>query len=325
LQQARPRQLIPERTAGFRAIIAPCAYRARHSLARPRPRRVIDALAAGLCLLLARAPAALAQDGSAEPAHLEIEAIADHRSVAPAESFWVAVVQHIQPGWHTYWVNPGDAGQATQLNWKLPAGFHVGPVHWPVPRQFRAGPLVTYGYEDEVTLLQEMRAPATLPQAPATLSVEARWLACADRCVPQHATAKIVLTAAAASRGSPSAGSAQLFAAARARLPQPAPWAATVSAGPAEAVVTVYGAGADIPPGSILHFLPLEWGRIDHAARQRARWSGPDLVLTLERGDLRAQPLPVLDGVLVIDRPGGGSLQRGFVVHAAPSSAAVHP
>ena len=32
------------------------------------------------------------------------------------------------PGWHGYWLNPGDAGLPMDVQWQLPKGFTVGPL-----------------------------------------------------------------------------------------------------------------------------------------------------------------------------------------------------
>ena len=37
------------------------------------------------------------------------------------------------PGWHGYWLNPGDAGLPMDVQWQLPEGFAVGPLRYPVP------------------------------------------------------------------------------------------------------------------------------------------------------------------------------------------------
>ena len=34
--------------------------------------------------------------------------------------FYLGVQLTHKPGWHTYWINPGDSGLPTTLNWTLP-------------------------------------------------------------------------------------------------------------------------------------------------------------------------------------------------------------
>src|SRR5579863_9423624 len=83
-------------------------------------------------LALAGTSGAFAQSSPGpEPAHVAIEALADQPTVQAGQTFRVALVEQIRPGWHTYWINPGDAGQATRLRWRLPAGYRVDDIQWP--------------------------------------------------------------------------------------------------------------------------------------------------------------------------------------------------
>ena len=50
----------------------------------------------------------------------------EQESIAPGQSIWVALELDIRDGWHTYWRNPGDSGQATQIVWTPAAGPHRG-------------------------------------------------------------------------------------------------------------------------------------------------------------------------------------------------------
>ena len=67
------------------------------------------------------------------------------------------------PGWHTYWAFSGDAGLPTELKWKLPPGWKVGEIQWPIPlKTIDPGDIETYGYENEVLLMQEITPPQKL-------------------------------------------------------------------------------------------------------------------------------------------------------------------
>src|ERR1700681_2531565 len=93
-----------------------------------------------LSLLLA-SPAALALTGNVVAtdnvrAHLASEV----STIAPGQSFWVVLEFNIRDGWHTYWRNPGDSGQATTLQWRLPPGFTVGGNISAAPPSLRSPP-----------------------------------------------------------------------------------------------------------------------------------------------------------------------------------------
>jgi DsbC/DsbD-like thiol-disulfide interchange protein len=64
-------------------------------------------------VLLALATPALAQGTDEQPKVLA-RLIAEDRSVRPGDSVSVALEENIRAGWHTYWINPGDAGAPTE-------------------------------------------------------------------------------------------------------------------------------------------------------------------------------------------------------------------
>jgi DsbC/DsbD-like thiol-disulfide interchange protein len=49
-------------------------------------------------------------------------------AVAPGETFTIVLRQNIREHWHTYWINPGDSGEPTELTWAAPAGWRIGPI-----------------------------------------------------------------------------------------------------------------------------------------------------------------------------------------------------
>ena len=97
----------------------------------------------------------------------------------------------IAPGWHIYWLNPGQTGLPTQIAWTLPNHVQAGPIAWPVPEQFQSGTLINYGYARAVTLTAPLRGVAARSETFAHAQVT--WLACAQMCVPESATIAIAL------------------------------------------------------------------------------------------------------------------------------------
>src|SRR5712671_5056044 len=92
------------------------------------------ALALGLAFLAA---GAVAQPVSTP--HVTSELVAQTRGAAPGSTVFVAVAQHLDKGWHSYWRNPGDAGEATSLTWTLPTGWGAGGIVWPSPKRLPVG------------------------------------------------------------------------------------------------------------------------------------------------------------------------------------------
>jgi len=104
------------------------------------------------------------------------------------------------PNWHTYWKFPGDAGIPTEINWKLPEGWKVGEIQWPIPLKLdEPGDIQIYGYHDEVLLMQEITPPASLSGNAVKLVAEASWLVCEKICIPGSANLKLDLPVASQS------------------------------------------------------------------------------------------------------------------------------
>ncbi|MBK7718028.1 MAG: thioredoxin family protein [Simplicispira sp.] len=113
--------------------------------------------------------------------------------LAPGARAWLGLAIAHQPGWHTYWKNPGDSGLPTELSWQLPAGVDVGEIAWPVPHRIRIGPLANYGYEGEVLLAVPLHVSKTFKAAlltgasdALTVRLHASWLVCRVECIPEE-------------------------------------------------------------------------------------------------------------------------------------------
>ena len=124
-----------------------------------------------LCwLLVAVAPHGLAQNYQGKQL-VRAELLADTNAIVPGKSFTVGLLLRMAPGWHTYWKFSGDAGLPTEMKWKLPPGWKVGDIQWPIPlKTIDPGDIETYGYENEVLLMQEITPPSKIDGSSAKLS-----------------------------------------------------------------------------------------------------------------------------------------------------------
>jgi thiol:disulfide interchange protein DsbD len=120
--------------------------------------------------------------------------LADTSAVVPGKPFTAGLFLRMAPGWHTYWKFSGDAGLPTEIKWKLPPGWKVGEIQWPIPLKTNdPGDIQTYGYQDEILLLQEITPPAKIDTSPVKLSAEANWLVCEKICIPGGANLELEL------------------------------------------------------------------------------------------------------------------------------------
>lgn len=122
------------------------------------------------------------------------------------------------PGWHSYWINPGEAGIKTSVEWKLPPGWKADGPGFPPPERFLTSGLAGFGYGGAVLLPATVTPPADFTGT-ARLTAVVSWLACGEQgCVPGKA--EIHLDLAAGTAG-PSPDSREINDAYQ-KLPRPA-------------------------------------------------------------------------------------------------------
>ncbi|MBV9997590.1 MAG: thioredoxin family protein [Verrucomicrobia bacterium] len=120
--------------------------------------------------------------------------IADQSAIRPGQTFRIGVYYQMAPGWHIYWKYPGDAGVPAKIDWKLPPGFEVSALRWPVPvRDKEPGDLEVFTYPGEVLLYADVKVPAQLPPGPVQIGAHSEWLVCERLCVPGSAELNLSL------------------------------------------------------------------------------------------------------------------------------------
>ncbi len=151
-------------------------------------------LLTGLLLLLAAGGYSQSSQRSAG-AHTSVALVADVRSVKPGLPFTAGILMTMDPGWHTYWNNPGESGLATSVEWSLPQGVSAGEIGWPLPEKtIESGDVLTYGYSHENMLLVRITpSPDLKPGLRLTLKANVGWLECEKTCVPGDASVELML------------------------------------------------------------------------------------------------------------------------------------
>lgn len=235
---------------------------------------------------------------------IEAELVPMTAWVTPGSTAIVAVRQKIEPGWHTYWRNPGDSGGPTTLNWTLPAGVTAGEIIWPLPERQRLQSLMNFGYSGEVYLPVPVAIPASArPGQTLRLSSRTLFMVCsAEMCVPDELTLGLDLKVGeGAAPLDPRHGAAIQTIIETA--PQPAGIEARATMRDGRLILTATGgplAGADLKTA---WFFPFTGGQIDHPAVQPGRIGpqGLTLELTPGRGMTATGPTQPLAGVLATD------------------------
>lgn len=264
--------------------------------------------------IIATAAISFAAQAQEEAATEQVSArlIAETNTVYPGAELYLGVQQIIIPHWHTYWSNPGDSGNATTIDWQLPAGASASDILWPAPSRISMGPITNYGYENEVTLLSRIRVPENLsPGENFSVRAEVDWLVCEEECIPQQVTLSLVLPVVSKSESTEERH--PLIAAALARLPVESPWpvqAFAASEGQLRLVVEASaGAFANVTDA---WFYPYEWGVIRQSDPQILRLASDALELRLPEGEVSPGVGAELAGVLVLTEEEGA--QHSFIV-----------
>ncbi len=246
----------------------------------------IGALIAGLALSLASA----AQAEPVKAPHLTAELVADRAAIAPGQTIHIALRQVMEPGWHTYWRNPGDSGEATTLAWTLPAGWRAGDLQWPAPKKLPIGPLMDFGYEGTVLLPLDLTAPADAkPGQTVQLKAQAGFLICKEVCVPADAAVALTLPVVAAPL---SADPSSPVSTTLARLPRPAGLKAAVTFAGGALKLSLTGSrvkGGNFPAA---YFFPYDGTIIDPSKPQAIERGADGLTLTLSPSQAFKAPGP---------------------------------
>nr|WP_294850696.1 protein-disulfide reductase DsbD domain-containing protein [uncultured Sphingomonas sp.] len=253
-----------------------------------------------LFLLLAAVPAAaqLPRQNAIQP-----ELVIEPRT-APGDEIELAILMHTTPGWHGYWLNPGDAGLPMKVEWQLPKGWSVGELRYPVPQRLLVAGIENYVFEKDYAVLTRLKIPGSETQTQ-RIFAKLNYLACTDKiCVPEKAEISLSVSPQGAERAD------ARFDAWRRALPRPLATPATFQIGKEQISLAIpLPASVALPDP---YFFAAEDGAIDYAAPQSFRRVGDMLVVDLQRR--RGEPA-LITGVLATgDGAGFGlSAQPGVV------------
>jgi thiol:disulfide interchange protein DsbD len=267
-----------------------------------------------LLALAAPGPSRAAESPPVASDRVRATMISEAAAVAPGEPFRIGLHLRLAPGWHTYWRNPGDAGAPAEITLHLPEGATSSAIAWPAPTRMPEGPLVVFGFKNELLLPVTITPPHELaPGSSFTIRAEATWLACEKICVPEEGAFTLTLPVAPQAVVAPA--QAERFAASELLLPRPSPFSITAGFSGAQGAMRI--GGEAIGPGSVraAEFFPHHEGVLGTAARPAVIRDG-SVTLDLARGPV---PLPArLDGVLVLTD--GREGRAAFAVSVAPGA-----
>ena len=122
--------------------------------------------------------------------HAEISIIGKNNIISEPGTIDLGYKFIFTPGWHTYWINPGDSGGPPNFQFNQIKGWKINQNLWPGPQTIEYPPLMTYGYENEVVFPFKLEI-ADLENKEADINI--KFLVCDDICVPEEANLKLIL------------------------------------------------------------------------------------------------------------------------------------
>ncbi len=193
--------------------------------------------------------------------YVQVRVIANQTDVQGGETIRLGLEQTIYPKWHTYWKNPGDSGTPTSIDWELPPRFEVSELEWPTPLKIPFGPLTNYGYEGQVTLLQNLKIPENIGTTPFALNGTVNLLVCHDICIPE--SHDVFITFNTGTMADP-----QKIAQAESQLPLTQKWDARFTSDGSNFVLTTFGDDYSILNNATdVVLAPGDWGAVDNNAK----------------------------------------------------------
>jgi thiol:disulfide interchange protein DsbD len=268
----------------------------------------LPSLAAGL--------PARAASSSADADHVHVQLLVPFSALNRGELAFAGLYFKLEPGWHIYWKNPGDAGEPPHIQWTLPNGITATPMQFTAPTRLPLGPLMDYGYEGEVLFPATLNVARTTNPGLAVLHAHVDWLVCRGSCIPGKAELEVSrLVRPSPSEIIPLIPESNVYNRLIGRVPKPFP-----VTGKAVFQPTLTGYRLSVETGqreTEAVFFPEDQDILDNPAPQKPTPTAKGLILELKKdANLTANPAQ-LKGVLELS---GG---RAYELAALPGAVAV--
>jgi thiol:disulfide interchange protein DsbD len=242
-----------------------------------------------------------ADSSSADAPHVHVQLIVVPQGLNRGEKANAGLYFKLESGWHVYWKNAGDAGEPPHLQWTLPQGITAGALQFPAPSRLPLGPLMDFGYEDEVLFPLTLNVARTAKPGPAILHAKVDWLVCRATCIPGKAELEISRDVNDhPGKAVSAAADSEAFNRFAGRLPKPLP-----SSDKAVFQQTKEGFRLSVETGQTeteASFFPSDENILDNPAPQKLTPTAKGLILDLKKDSSLSVNPAELKGVLELSR-----------------------
>jgi thiol:disulfide interchange protein/DsbC/DsbD-like thiol-disulfide interchange protein len=270
-----------------------------------------------LFAVLASGLPAAAASSSADRLHVHVQLVVPDSTIeSRGQPTNAGLYFKLEPGWHVYWQNAGDSGEPPRIRWTLPAGITAGPLQFPTPERLPLGPLMDFGYENEVLFPFTLTAAQDMKTGPVTLHAHVDWLVCREVCIPGKADLEITRVTGGSS-GVGYADDAKIYDRLAGNLPKPLPPRDTAIFQP-----TPTGFRLAVSTGTRETqgvFFPEDQNILDNPSPQPLTSTAAGFILDLKKDPNLASPPSALNGVIELS---GG---RNYQIDALPGTIASPP
>ncbi len=272
-----------------------------------------------LIALFAAAGPAGAASSSADVAHLHVQLVIPGENLYPGVQNDAGLYFKLEPGWHVYWRNAGDSGEPPHIQWTLPAGVTAGPLQFPPPQRLPLGPLMDFGYENEVLFPLSLNVPRNAKPGAFTLKAHVSWLVCREVCIPGKAD--LAITRTIVSKDEPASAEADpdwgIWNRLGSILPSTLPLGDTAVFQPTPTGFRLAVSTGERESQAI--FFPEDQNILDNPSPQPLTPTPTGFILALKKDTNLAGSPSALNGVIELS---GG---RNYEIHAQPGSIALPP
>lgn len=121
-------------------------------------------------------------------AHVYSTVMQSHDTVTAGQSITLGVLFEMEPDWHIYWKNAGDAGLPTKVSFASDFIHQDGELHFETPIPFEYDGFINYGYKNKTTLFANFTVdPRAKLGDIINYQAEISYLSCKDICLPGKA------------------------------------------------------------------------------------------------------------------------------------------